>query len=921
MKKKFILLVIVLLLQTICFSQKTYIGTSGNWSTAANWSPSGVPTSSDDVIIPSGKSVLVPGNAFAKSISLSGILSLNNNVTLTVGTSSLNGNFTVNSGGSFNMPGGSGIATLIVYGNYYNNGTTDFWKSNVIIVGDLLSPSSSALQNQGNIVVGGNIIGAFNLTGGDGTNQIYAINPNASVVITPTSIDNNVPPGSVVTESPLVDLVNSIFFGNGGCTFSINDPISKEICEGSSTVFTVSTAQSNPSFQWQINQGTGWSDLNNGGVYSGATTANLTITAATIAMNGYKYRAKITAGCSKNGNYAVLTVNAVPSVPVTSIIQPTCLINTGTITVAIQNSTDTYSFDNGLTFQASNSKSGLSMGSYNIIVKNSKGCNSPISTLIIAQTTSTWNGTTWTPSVPTINDKIIFNGNYSSTGNLIACSCQVNSGDVVINSGHSLTLTKEINVAGGQITFENSASLVQINSNAVNTGNIKYERNTTPLKLYDFTYWSSPVNNATLSQLATNSAFFAFNPTINNWESLTGSTSMISGKGYIGRAPSNLVYNPTNIVETTFIGVPNNGTITTPIVKASSTSNLIGNPYPSAIDADLFISDPANINNINGTIYLWTHNTAITNNNYTQNDYAKYNLIGGVKTASAALSGGVVPTGKIAAEQGFFVEANTNLTNGNYSVVFNNTMRIANSNNQFFKSSQEAISTLEKHRFWVSLSTAQGAYNEFLVGYVQNATNDFDTLFDGKTLASGNSVSIYTLLGSDNLAIQGRSLPFNDNDSIPIGYSTTYSGELTINLEDYDGLFSNQNIYLYDAMTGIYNDIKSGSYSFITNSGTFNNRFEIRFLNTSLTTVSNSTSENDVVITNINNEVIFTSKNDLISKIEIYDILGNLLSYNEDLNANLFKINSSKLYDKILIIKVILDNDKIVTKKHILINK
>ena len=40
-----------------------------------------------------------------------------------------------------------------------------------------------------------------------------------------------------------------------------------------------------------------------------------------------------------------------------------------------------------------------------------------------------------------------------------------------------------------------------------------------------------------------------------------------------------------------FVGVPNNGIITTPPVNHYQ-SNLIGNPYPSAIDADLFMTNP-----------------------------------------------------------------------------------------------------------------------------------------------------------------------------------------------------------------------------------------------------------------------------------------------------------------------------------------
>jgi hypothetical protein len=47
------------------------------------------------------------------------------------------------------MGNGSDQSTLVLYGNYVNNGVTDFYKSNVIITGDLTSPSTSTLQNNG----------------------------------------------------------------------------------------------------------------------------------------------------------------------------------------------------------------------------------------------------------------------------------------------------------------------------------------------------------------------------------------------------------------------------------------------------------------------------------------------------------------------------------------------------------------------------------------------------------------------------------------------------------------------------------------------------------------------------------------------------------------------------------------------------
>ena len=54
-------------------ANKTWIGptSGGNWSTAANWSPSGVPTASDAVLI-SGKSVNLGGSATVASLTLTG---------------------------------------------------------------------------------------------------------------------------------------------------------------------------------------------------------------------------------------------------------------------------------------------------------------------------------------------------------------------------------------------------------------------------------------------------------------------------------------------------------------------------------------------------------------------------------------------------------------------------------------------------------------------------------------------------------------------------------------------------------------------------------------------------------------------------------------------------------------------------------
>ncbi|RYE11959.1 MAG: hypothetical protein EOP51_32395, partial [Sphingobacteriales bacterium] len=151
---------------------------------------------------------------------------------------------------------------------------------------------------------------------------------------------------------------------------------------------------------------------------------------------------------------------------------------------------------------------------------------------------------------------------------------------------------------------------------------------------------------------------------------------MSKGVGYIARAPSNLSYATPQTIEATFTGVPYTGVVSVPVYKIpANTYNLVGNPYPSPLSADNFIkANTANTGtlnkNITGTLYFWTHKTAISTSNsgsqlynYASDDYSKYNLSGGVQSGS----GGAVPTGNIAVGQGFFLESTVS---GN--VTFNN---------------------------------------------------------------------------------------------------------------------------------------------------------------------------------------------------------------------------------------------------------
>ncbi len=66
-------------------------------------------------------------------------------------------------------------------------------------------------------------------------------------------------------------------------------PADTTICPGCNGSFTVTTLNAD-TYQWQIFNGSSWTDLSDSGIYSGTTTATLTLTNVTTAENGNQYR-------------------------------------------------------------------------------------------------------------------------------------------------------------------------------------------------------------------------------------------------------------------------------------------------------------------------------------------------------------------------------------------------------------------------------------------------------------------------------------------------------------------------------------------------------------------------------------------------------------------------------------------------------
>ena len=615
------------------------------------------------------------------------------------------------------------------------------------------------------------------------------------------------------------------------------------------------------------------------------------------------------------------------------------------------------------TYTASNS------GSYYVVTNLSCGSSVKSATTNVVINKKEWNGSVstdwnnannWSPAIlPTNSDVIIVPTNSSNVYPIIsgtnyngwACNITVKNGaNLKITSSNSLTVTNWVNVeSGGTFLIENTASLVQINDVA-NTGNIIYKRDTN-IRSLDYVYYSSPVANFNINNLSTTVTTgpkYVWNPTIansnnglGNWVGLSSNT-MVAAQGYIVRGPSSFSNASTSTFTSTFVGVPNNGTINYPISRGSYTGspyygtngteinnlsdnfNLIGNPYPSSIRASQFLFNNNSV--ILGSVSLWTHqmlpSNLITNPfyqsfqyNYTANDYYTFNFTG-TSCCPAAKSELFIGSG-----QGFFVKMIDGVA-ATSTVSFANSLRSGTySNSTFFKNStldsnvtfDSEIENLERHRFWLDIVDNSSQVNDrTLIGYIQGASNDIDNLFDSETTAI-SPIAIYSLINNRKFNIQGKALPFNDSDEVPIGINLTVSGNFSIAIAAVDGLFLDSTIYLVDNLLSEIHDLKASPYSFSANAGVFNDRFKIIYNNSFLTN-SNFGFSNEVQVVE-NNTINLKSNTNRMTSIIVYDVLGRKIANYDSINTNEFSLKGIKKNNEPLFLQIKLENDFIVNKK------
>ena len=240
--------------------------------------------------------------------------------------------------------------------------------------------------------------------------------------------------------------------------------------------------------------------------------------------------------------------------------------------------------------------------------------------------------------------------------------------------------------------------------------------------------------------------------------------------------------------------------------------NLVGNPYPSAIDANAFIDE--NISVIEGTLYFW--NDADGDGVFEHEDYATWNGSG-----STGVGGGQRPNGKIGSNQGFMVKSHV----ASGTVYFKNYMR-DRENTQFFRPSNNVL-----RRIRVQVNNDR-YFSETLIAFRDDATSGFDLRYDGRKLLTNGHLNLYTKTGNTVLAIQS----FNEDTlhrgvpvSIPLHLQVGQAGQYVFSVNMFEQL-DEFSVILRDHR--LQADIPLEpytSYRFYSEAGQFDDRFELIF--------------------------------------------------------------------------------------------
>ncbi len=560
------------------------------------------------------------------------------------------------------------------------------------------------------------------------------------------------------------------------------------------------------------------------------------------------------------------------------------------------------------------------------------------------------------------------NGNRTVLGLIVNSGGELEiSGDTGTSTGYSLTVSHYVEL-DGKIDLEGESQFIQTTDSdldVTSAGTLERDQQGTK-DLYTYNYWSSPVGvsntttnnnsyrlsdnilkNGTVSATPSNITFLTstYDGSISGndisiadhwiwkfdnrtsddysqWQHVRSTGLLNAGEGFTmkGVETSGSSYSSTqNYV---FDGKPNNGDIT--LTLGSGNDYFVGNPYPSALDANEFILDNvsdgagrAGSNIINGAIYFWEH--FAVNSHYLadyQGGYATYNLLGGtvainndVRINANNDPGTKTPGQYVPIGQGFWVISDTGGT-----ISFKNSQRVfqkeGSASSIFIKPGQKTgktthtnIDTRQKIR--IMFDSPDGYHRQLLVGIDENASNAFNIGYDAPLIGK-NKEDMYWINDDKFMVIQAVN-NFNEDQRLPLGIKIDKDGFAKIKIDGLENIDQNLNIVLYDKELNLYHDLKTEDYSVYLEYGTYNDRFEISFSDVVLSN-NNTTEDHKLQVFHSKEKqslVIHNPSSLDITSIEVYTALGqNVLNQHVNTNKNQIENDLKQMNPGIYIVTI-----------------
>ncbi|AWI27107.1 choice-of-anchor D domain-containing protein [Flavobacterium pallidum] len=555
--------------------------------------------------------------------------------------------------------------------------------------------------------------------------------------------------------------------------------------------------------------------------------------------------------------------------------------------------------------------------------KNSDVQDNPYSFSIVDGTTRIgWNIVQTSHNITTNTNKVVLELDVLS--NKITAD-----NDIKIEVSHYLSLDGKIDLVGKSQLVQSSGSDLDPTS----SGSIERDQQG-QTNIYNYNYWSSPVsapstvaNNLgyTISDVfkdATNpdnlkninwtydsedgaptspitisaNWIYKFQNVGNayaNWGYIGANGTLLPGEGFTmkgcGAAGATQNY--------TFTGKPNNGAVTLPI--GAGFLNLCGNPYASALDSQQFIND--NLDSINGTLYFWEHYSTNATHVYAdyQGGYAALTNVGGTPPVAAPGISGLgsssrIPKRFIPVGQGFFVVGNgtggtikfnnnqrlfVKETSGSSNVMFRNANQMnatATSNGEGNQDDSYMVTGFSKIRLGYNSST--NYHRQLLLGFMNEyATSAIDPGYDA-VMFDQLPDDMYFLNGDTRLIIQGEGF-FNEANIYPLGVKAGVDGNVQFVIDELINFDENQDIYIYDDEDQSYHDIKVGPYDVVLPQGTYDSRFSLRFVNSTLGIENQQPNGPAISFTNNNNSINIQNNEHrfTVDSVSLFNVLGQSL--------------------------------------------